>query len=1166
MAIERTDRPAFPYFPEGFPLSAAAWRHLRVREFVPSEGLTEQDIPLFSRQLARRIHEVEGILPENRPARAGELMAMGLLTDIFRYVIDQYARVHNAGVLQRGMDRVKADRGAARGDAPLPAFVEAFPPDTVRHGKLREMEFLAARRDDLSNREITVREIMLLFLTNLNPAARHYKLLFDDRPLARTTPYPELIQSLESFLETEPPLPKTDLTLFRFLRRPIEECPDSLEAQLEFVRERWAAILPAAVLDRLRVTRGILREESRARGMGPGPTQVMRFGADARASGADFTYPEIEAFSQDTAWMPNVVLIAKSTYVWLGQLSKRFGHPVDRLDQIPDETLDELGRWGFTGLWLIGLWERSVASRDIKRRMGNPEAEASAYSLYDYAIAEDLGGQAAYENLKARAWKRGIRLASDMVPNHVGVYSKWVVEHPDWFIQSGLPPFPSYRFDGPNLSHHDDVAIRIENGYWNHSDAAVVFQRVDHRTGETRYLYHGNDGTSMPWNDTAQLDFRSAAVREAVIQTILHVARMFPIIRFDAAMTLAKKHFQRLWFPQRGDEGAIPSRAEHSMSRADFDAVFPKEFWREVVDRVAREAPDTLLLAEAFWLMEGYFVRTLGMHRVYNSAFMNMLKLEENGKYRQTIKNVLEFSPEVLQRFVNFMNNPDEDTAEAQFGRGDKYFGVAVLLSTMPGLPMFGHGQIEGLTEKYGMEYRRAYKDEPVDRDLVSRHEWEIFPLMRRRHLFSGAKEFALYDFVCGQGHVNENVYAYSNRSGGDRALIVFNNAFEATNGVVHHSTAINEGSSDEPQLRHRNIANALALNLSEDCYYIYRDQRTGLEYLEHAQRIANYGMHIKLNGYQYYAFVNWTELHDYDNSWGRLHGVLGGRGVPNVREAYLEMQLAFVLDPFRAFMTAENLTTLLEPKAVKKDRDAVAAAFVAYLNALADTVDGETRDAKAVWKDVASELKTVLEFPAHLANAKWPKEITGFLDREEALKPEVVTRIVALSTILRHMGSVVVRDTCPDADAVFDMNHAAAAWMHDWLLVKPVASALEGLGESPDDARLEALLVRICVSHTPQVLAMRTEVWGPLLDRLFGDADVRRYLSVHYFGGRNWLNAEQLARLLSMLYRCIAAPLIPLGADAVPALLWCRENVETLLRAAEDVGYEFDRFNEVLR
>lgn len=152
----------------------------------------------------------------------------------------------------------------------------------------------------------------------------------------------------------------------------------------------------------------------------------------------------------------------------------------------------------------------------------------------------------------------------------------------------------------------------------------------------------------------------------------------------------------------------------------------PKNF-EEVVDRCAKEAPDTLLLAEAFWMMEGYFVRTLGMHRVYNSAFMNMLKKEENAKYRETIKNTLEFDPEVLRRYVNFMNNPDEETAIAQFGDGDKYFGVCTMMSAMPGLPMFGHGQLEGFTEKYGMEYRRAYKDEAVNSGLLERHKRKFF-------------------------------------------------------------------------------------------------------------------------------------------------------------------------------------------------------------------------------------------------------------------------------------------------------------------------------------------------------------------------------------------------------------------------------------------------------
>ena len=76
------------------------------------------------------------------------------------------------------------------------------------------------------------------------------------------------------------------------------------------------------------------------------------------------------------------------------------------------------------------------------------------------------------------------------------------------------------------------------------------------------------------------------------------------------------------------------------------------------------------------------------------------------------IKNTLEFDPQILKRYVNFMNNPDEKTAIEQFGNGDKYFGVVTILSTLPGLPMFGHGQVEGLREKYGMEFRKPKWDE----------------------------------------------------------------------------------------------------------------------------------------------------------------------------------------------------------------------------------------------------------------------------------------------------------------------------------------------------------------------------------------------------------------------------------------------------------------------
>jgi len=42
------------------------------------------------------------------------------------------------------------------------------------------------------------------------------------------------------------------------------------------------------------------------------------------------------------------------------------------------------------------------------------------------------------------------------------------------------------------------------------------------------------------------------------------------------------------------------------------------------------------------------------------------------------------------------------------------------------------------------MEYKRAYWDEQVDEGLVRGHEMWIFPLLRRRWLFSGSENFVL--------------------------------------------------------------------------------------------------------------------------------------------------------------------------------------------------------------------------------------------------------------------------------------------------------------------------------------------------------------------------------------------------------------------------------------
>ncbi len=887
-----------------------------------------------SRELANRINAARGAA--NDPAAAvnpAALFAMGLIDELSHALVAHYRKHYDPDVMKRALLWFEAKIGPEAVEKLLRSFVAEFPNAAVHRGRETVEQWLAGSTDNIPHREAALEEILLLWLANRNQAFSPFKDLFDDRKLGAATDYPKVTAELQTYFagrpamqldEGDPVSPK--VSLLELLEAPMLASPDSLSGQLAFLRQKWSAAL-GADLRRLLLAADVLKEEDVAIWMrfhphdggggseaadGEPRRQWNQFEMGSHAEVPTFTSSDVEyeAFSPDVEWMPNVVLIAKSTFVWLHQLSLRYGRPITRLDQIPDEELDSLRDRGMNGLWLIGLWERSRASQTIKRLCGQPEAVASAYSLASYDVSADLGGEAAYVNLRDRCYARGIRLASDMVPNHMGIDSTWVIEHPEWFLKRADTPYPAYTFNGPDLSHDPDIEIKIEDHYYEQTDAAVVFRRRDQRSSHIDYVYHGNDGTSFPWNDTAQLNYLSAEVREQVIQTILKVARLFPIIRFDAAMTLARRHVQRLWFPVPGSGGAIPSRAESSMTQAEFDALMPHEFWREVVDRVAAEVPGTLLLAEAFWLMEGYFVRTLGMHRVYNSAFMVMLRDEDNANYRSVLKNTLEFDPDIMKRYVNFMSNPDERTAIDQFGTGDKYFGVATMMATLPGLPMFGHGQVEGFTEKYGMEYYKPRYNEVPNPGLVDRHQREIAPLLRERKLFAESGNFLLYDLWKDNGEVDENVYAYSNRRGDRRAIVVFHNHYGETRGTIHLSAAFADKASGT--LRQVPLHEALAL--PPDDFVAYRERASGLEFLHRAKDLRDKGLSFSLHLYQYRVLLDWRELRaDKEHPWDKLCDSLRGEGVPNLDEALIRLKLKPVADALRAVLDPALIRAMAE-------------------------------------------------------------------------------------------------------------------------------------------------------------------------------------------------------------------------------------------------------------
>ncbi|MDH5605288.1 MAG: alpha-amylase family glycosyl hydrolase, partial [Anaerolineae bacterium] len=839
---------------------------------------------------------------DQAPARLGELYALGIVEAANHALIQYYKKQSSPQLFQRSLRYLIEQVGETKTKQGIGQYVQHFPPTTVYDGEERLEDFLGPFSESGEKWQALLEDILRLGVLNANPAFSGYQELFDDRELREEGAYLEIISALQAFFEKQPQAAPFAEDLITVLRAPSISHPGSIAGQLGQMINDWS---PVAGESRaaLQFTRDMILEVEREVNADPDRQQADIFDLEVLGKAP-------ERFSQDRDWMPRLVLIAKNIFVWLDQLSNKQGKQISRLDQIPEEALKALADAGITGLWLIGIWERSPASKVIKRRRGNLEAEASAYSLYDYQVAADLGGENALEKLKQAAWKFGIRLGCDMVPNHMGIDSRWVAEHPDWFLNVDHSPFPSYTYQGPDLSSSKSSGIYLEDHYYDHSDAAVVFKHIDHRNERERYIYHGNDGTNMPWNDTAQVDFLHPEARQHVIQTILKVARQFPIIRFDAAMTLANKHIQRLWYPAPGSKQAIPSRHAYGLTAAEFNLCMPQAFWREVVDRAALEAPDSLLLAEAFWMMEGYFVRTLGMHRVYNSAFMHMLRDEDNAIYRGLIKSTIAFNPQILKRYVNFMNNPDEETAIDQFGRGDKYFGVCTLMATLPGLPMFGHGQLEGFREKYGMEYKQAKWDEVEDEGLLARHTQQIFPLLRKRRLFAEVENFLLFDFVSDNGNINQDVFVIANRLGEERALVLYNNNIGGTSGWVRESDCFLQDSNGKKIIT-RTVGDGLALPQESDAFVVFRDLVTGREHLYSCADIYKNGLFYELGPYQSKVFVDFRIWYDLDGKLSRAAQALDGKGMPDMAQAAADIELLPALAAWRALVSRTKFDRL---------------------------------------------------------------------------------------------------------------------------------------------------------------------------------------------------------------------------------------------------------------
>ena len=360
-----------------------------------------------------------------------------------------------------------------------------------------------------------------------------------------------------------------------------------------------------------------------------------------------------------------------NTRCWIRGLSAQFGRPVT-LGSVPEAEFERWQKLGFTHIWLMGVWPTGPRSRAaalpnpaFRHALDNSlpdwqeeDFNGSPFAVADCTVARELGGEHELKRFRRKLHAYGLRLLLDFVPNHLGLDYPWIAERPELFVQ--VPgPAPEAFFTATK-----------SDGLW---------------------LAHGKDPNFHAWIDTAQLDYRRADTRAAMIELLQSIAARCDGVRCDMAMLLLKEVFARTWtnFP------CAVTAAEG-------------EFWADAIPAVKGSQPDFLFLGEAYWDLEAR-LQSLGFDYTYDKRLYDYLVGKEPARVQH---HLLSATPEFLRHSALFLENHDEPRVASILSLPE-HRAAALLTVGLPGLRLLHEGQLTGARIRAPVQLSRRAEESP---------------------------------------------------------------------------------------------------------------------------------------------------------------------------------------------------------------------------------------------------------------------------------------------------------------------------------------------------------------------------------------------------------------------------------------------------------------------
>ena len=376
-----------------------------------------------------------------------------------------------------------------------------------------------------------------------------------------------------------------------------------------------------------------------------------------------------------SAWPSYPVIYEINTWVWLGELSRKYRKPVN-LATVPKQEWDAIAAHGFDAVWFMGVWERSPAGiavsmrntgllEDFRRALPDfvgADNVGSPYCVRRYVVDQHLGGPKGLAAARSMLKERGLRLILDFVPNHVAPDHPWVAEHPDYFVRGNADDL---RNDPASFLEADGTVFAL-----------------------------GRDPFFPAWPDVFQLNAFQPGLRNAVIQTIAEIAEQCDGIRCDMAMLMLNTIFERTWGARAGARPA-------------------GEYWATVISATKARNREFRFIAEAYWDLE-FELQQQGFDYCYDKKLYDRMEKDT----AESVYQHLLADRSYQDKMVRFIENHDEPRAAHAFPDG-KGRAAAVAILTLPGARLLYEGQFEGRTVRLPVFLSRTPAESP-DADLAS--------------------------------------------------------------------------------------------------------------------------------------------------------------------------------------------------------------------------------------------------------------------------------------------------------------------------------------------------------------------------------------------------------------------------------------------------------------